>query len=162
MGEQTVKIKEIDFKIVSLLIKNPQISNRDLAKKLKSTPLTIGSRINYLKKNNALKPMWQPNYKLFGYKFIIMSTIALKPEFHSVQNMEMIKSHAKSAYKGVLFCHKTMSYRIVTLLVVKDIAQFHHIVDTISDKYAHMIADRSIRIFPYTDDFIFQINSLLD
>jgi len=155
-----INIKKIDTKIISLLINKKYISNRELAKKLGVSPLTIANRLEFLTKNNILMKEWVPNYKKLGYENLIITILTLKPEFHSIKNLNFVKSQIIGNNKKAIFCHKTANYRIITIHVAKNIADFQKTVEKVSAKYSHMIADRDVNVFSYVDDHILNINDL--
>ncbi|MEA2035917.1 MAG: winged helix-turn-helix transcriptional regulator [Nanoarchaeota archaeon] len=154
------EIKEIDRKIISLLIQKKGISNRELAKKLKVSPLTIANRLEFLRKEKLLFREWIPNYKKLGYDVLIITTLTVKPEFHSIKNLNFIKRQIIDNNKKAIFCHKTANYRIITIHVAKSVSDFQKTVEKVSEKYSHMITDREVHVFSYVDDEILNINDL--
>src|SRR3989338_9406402 len=109
--ENNIKIKEIDKKIISLLINEKYISNRELAKNLGASPLTVANRFNFLKENNVLFKEWIPNYKKLGYENLIMTILTLKPEFHSIKNLNFVKEQIIGNDDKAIFCHRTSNYK---------------------------------------------------
>jgi len=70
------KITETEFKIISELIKNPNVSNREIAKHCNLSEVWVSKEKNKLIKKRVLVPLIAIDYSCFGliYKLILFST----------------------------------------------------------------------------------------
>ncbi|MBS7659003.1 MAG: Lrp/AsnC family transcriptional regulator [Candidatus Bathyarchaeia archaeon] len=76
--EKKRHIDEMDFKILLLLYKNPELTYAEIAEKLKTSPVTIHNRIKKLKEDCAFKKIVIIPNEVFGKQvtaFIQVSTI---------------------------------------------------------------------------------------
>jgi DNA-binding Lrp family transcriptional regulator len=102
------KIKDIDLKIISGLMKNSKISDRKLAKIIGVSQPTITRRRAQLEKQAMLKYTAIPNFAKLGFEIIAISFYSWTPEATSKlsENQEEIMNKLSaflSKHKNIIF-----------------------------------------------------------
>jgi DNA-binding Lrp family transcriptional regulator len=69
------KLKDIDFRIISELMKNAKISDRELAKKLGYSQPAISRRRTRLERDRLLAYSAVPNFEEFGYDMLAFTFV---------------------------------------------------------------------------------------
>ncbi len=74
------KLQLLDLAIIHELMQNPRIANKDIARKLDSSPPTIWRRLKWLLENRIIRVVAITNPKAFGYTMRATIAINVKPD----------------------------------------------------------------------------------
>jgi DNA-binding Lrp family transcriptional regulator len=85
------KLKPIDYEIISGLVKNPRLSDRQLAKILRTSQPTVTRRRGQLEKDNLLKYTAIPNMKELGFE-ILAITLGNRAAFPKTAQLNIQKA----------------------------------------------------------------------
>jgi DNA-binding Lrp family transcriptional regulator len=77
------ELKDIDFKIISELMKNSKTSDRQLAKKIDVSQPTVTRRRAQLEKKELLDYTAIPNFKKLGFQIMVFSFSKWTPQAHT-------------------------------------------------------------------------------
>lgn len=105
-----MKLKDIELKILSELVKNSKISDRQLARKIGVSQATVTRRRTRLEKEGLLEYTAIPNFKKLGFEIMALSFSKWTSE--AVTEMLPTKEFAKnvqtflSKYPNVIFATK--------------------------------------------------------
>ncbi len=102
------KLKDIDFKIASWLMKNSKISDRKLAEIIGVSQPTVTRRRAKLEKEGMLEYTAIPNFAKLGFEIIAISFYSWTPEANSMQceSPEKVKNKLSaflSKHKNIIF-----------------------------------------------------------
>ncbi len=82
------KLKEIDYKILSELIRNSKISDRALAKRIGVSQPTVTRRRGKIEKDAILSYTAIPDLEKLGYEIIAITFYAVKSEFRFPKELD--------------------------------------------------------------------------
>lgn len=122
-----MKLDEIDFKILSLLEKDPRISHRKIARKINSSTPTVSSKIKALEHLGIIKKYSiELDFKKIGnYKDVLIiecdpkKTKALEEKLSTLDNVRKI--------------FKLESNAIMITFVYKNIEELHKLLDLLAE-----------------------------
>lgn len=80
------KLKDIDYKIISELMKNSKISDRKLAKIVGVSQPTVTRKRMMMEKEGLLEFTAIPSLSEFGFEIMAFSFVSWKPEFRKEMN----------------------------------------------------------------------------
>ena len=96
----TKKIREIELKVLSELMKNSRISDRELAKHLKVSQPTVSRIRNRLEKEGYIKEYtFIPDFTKLGYNLMAVTLVARAKEFAQKDTTALFKEAQKWAGK---------------------------------------------------------------
>lgn len=96
-GDSMRKLKQVDYAIISELIKNPRLSDRQLAKTLKTSQPTVTRRRTELEKEELIDYTAIPDLKKLGYEILAFTfgkwNHQQHPDTHVDEMKKFIKEH---------------------------------------------------------------------
>ena len=142
-GAKKLKTDDFDFQILEILAKNARIPTIDIAKKLNSTVDTINNRIKKLEKMDVIQAYRVSiDYAKLGYQFYKVN-INLNDYNDRGRMISYIKLNPH-----LIMIDKSVGYFDLELdFWVKNLDEFHKIVDDLIEKYPD-----SIRNYSYVHD----------
>jgi DNA-binding Lrp family transcriptional regulator len=92
-----IKLKSIDYEIISELIKNSRLSDRQVAKKLGTSQPTVTRRRTQLEKEGMLDYTGVPDLKKLGFEILAFTfgkwSFQKHPDSHVEEIKEFIRKH---------------------------------------------------------------------
>jgi DNA-binding Lrp family transcriptional regulator len=151
------KLKQIDFALISELIKNPTLSDRQLAKILKTSQPTITRRRTELEKQTLLDYTAIPDLKKLGYEILAFTfgkwNFTEHPTTHIEEMKTFIQQHpdiifistgsGSGADRMAISVHKTYSDYSKTLQQFK--AGWSQYFESLSSFIVSLQADNILR-----------------
>ncbi len=146
------KLKDIDYKIISELIMNPKISDRELAEKLGVSQPTISRRRVRLERERSIAYSVTPNFERFGFDLLAFTFIHFDFSFSSgVFGGEAAELMSKAIQKhpNVIFgsSGRGLGYETVLLSIHRSFGDYLRFKDSLkTDLAKHVLEIRSFAI----------------
>ena len=141
------KLKDVDYKIISELIKNCRISDRKLSKVVGVSQPTVSRKRAWLEKEELLNFTAVPNFSKFGFEIMAFSFYSWMPKATGelIENPEEITkkfSTFLSKHKNIIFTSHGrglgMERMMISLHVsYSDYVRLVHDVEQVWGKYLH-------------------------
>ncbi len=125
-----------DLIILYQLSQNSQISNLDLAKKLKLSKDTIKYRINKLESEKLIL-QYRPviNYSVLGFS---INSVLIKTN-HNPQDIEKFENNVKN-HNSILWATKTFGYyNYIVYVITKDLEEFHEVINDMKENFGNVM-----------------------
>ena len=146
------KLKDIDYKIISELMKNASISDRELVKKLGFSQPTISRRRARLERDGLIAYSLTPNFEEFGFDLLAFTFVHFDFEFSSGvfgHDAAELMSKAIQKHPNVIFgsSGRGLGYEAVLISVHKHFAGYQKFKDLLrTDLAKHALGIRSFAI----------------
>lgn len=152
-------LKELDYKILSELMKNSKISDRRLAKKLGVSQPTVTRRRAKMEKMNLFDYTAIPNLKELGYGIISFTFVHFKPEARFTQklaqkDMEKRISETLLLAPNIIFVStgKGLGFELVSVSVHKRYSEFITLQREMSSQWGDYIENIDSFVISMTGD----------
>ncbi len=158
------KLKDIDYKIISELMKNANISDRELAKKLGFSQPTVSRRRARLQRDGLITYSVTPNFEEFGFDILAFTFIHFDFAFSSGvlgDDAAKLMSKAIQKHPNVIFgsSGRGLGYEAVLISVHKHFAGYMKFKDSLrTDLEKHALAIRSFAISMKGDNTVRQLS----
>jgi Lrp/AsnC family transcriptional regulator for asnA, asnC and gidA len=134
-GGRKVETDELDFKILELLAKDARIPTLDIAKKLDSTVDTVNSRIRRLIKMDVIQGFRVSiNYNKLEYQFFKVNI-----NLNNYNDRGRMISYIKYNPHLIMIDRSIGYYDLELDLWIKNLNQFHEIMDDLTNKFPNSI-----------------------
>jgi DNA-binding Lrp family transcriptional regulator len=144
MSEKSrIKLRGIELKLVSELMKNSRRSDRELAKAVGVSQPTIGRTIARLEKNGIIEQYTMiPNFSKLGFKLLVMTFVKRRKDTTPEEQDKILKMGKETigkSLKNIMTMRGIgLGYEDVIVSVHEDYSSYQELV-------------RDVKQFPYSD-----------